>query len=636
MGLPIFGRCILCGEYFFLQGKGRVMANGYMGKMIRVDLTDRRSSIEALKEDWARKYIGGTGLATRYLYEEIDASTKPEDPQNPLIFMTGPLGATISITSGRHQIVSLSPLTGIYGESDCGGSWGDQLKKAGFDGVIVTGRASSPVYLWIQDGRVEIRPADRFWGMDTYALASPLLAETDTGATIACIGPAAEKGALIASVMHDGSHGRAAGRCGLGAVMAGKKLKALVVKGSGKVSLADPEGLKALVQAHAPVVADRLKDMRKYGTARMVQASEQLGSMPVQNFKYPHRWEEGAARLSGPAFAEKVILKPYFCGGCVIGCGKTVQVKEGPYKTSAGGGPEYETIDLLGANCLVDNLEAVCLANELCNRYGIDTMDTGNLVAFTMELHENGIITAADTGGVPMTWGSAEAMVEAVRMIGEGTHLGAVLSQGIARAAKVIGRGAEEFALHVKGLTISAHDPRAYNGLACSYATSNRGAHHLSGQTHLYEHRLEVPELNHKPPGRFAVEGKGALAAWTQNIMNVLDSLKSCKFAQNGGWTIGPLTEAFHHVTGDPATIQDLIFRGERSFNLKRLINADRGISRKDDTLPRRFLTLAKTAPGYTPNLPPLEKMLNEYYQARGWSQNGIPLPETIDRLEVP
>ena len=612
------------------------MGYGYIGKILRVDLTSRQIKIEPLKEDWARKYIGGTGLATRYLYEEIDASTKPEDPQNPLIFMTGPLGATPSITSGRHQIVSLSPLTGIYGESDCGGSWGDQLKKAGFDGIVITGKSPSPVYLWILDGRAEIRTADRFWGTDTYDLEPRLLAETEPGATIASIGTAAETGALIANVMHDGPHGRAAGRCGLGAVMAGKKLKALVVKGSGRVAVADPERLKALVKAHAPVVADRLKDMRKYGTARMVQASEHLGSMPLQNFKYPHRWEEGATKLSGPAFAEKVILKPYFCGGCVIGCGKTIQVKEGPFRTSVGGGPEYETIDLLGANCLVDNLEAVCLANELCNRYGIDTIDTGNLVAFAMELFEEGVITAADTGGVPMTWGSAEAMVEAVRMIGEGKHLGAVLRQGIGRAAKAIGKGAEEFALQVKGLGIPAHDPRAYNGLACSYATSNRGAHHLSGQTHLYEHRLEVPELNHKPPGRFLVEGKGVLAAWTQNIMNVLDSLKSCKFAQNGGWTIGPLSEAYNHVTGEKATIEDLIFKGERSFNLKRLINMDRGISRKDDTLPRRLLTLAKTAAGYTPNLPPLEKMLDEYYQSRGWSQDGVILPETVDRLAIP
>ena len=612
------------------------MTYGYMGKMLRVRLDRGEITIESLRGDWAQKYIGGTGLATRYLYEEIDASTKPEDPKNPIIFMTGPLGATGSLTSGRHQVVSLSPLTGIYGESDCGGTWGDQLKKAGFDGVLITGKSPTPVYLWITDGRAELRPADRYWGVDTYDLDPMLKAETGSRATVACIGPAAEKGALIANIMHDGVDARAAGRCGLGKVMADKKLKALVVLGTGKVSIADPAGLRALVKAHAPIVADRLKDMRKYGTARMIQTSEQLGVMPIQNFKYPDRWEEGAAKISGPAFAEKVIIKPFFCGGCVIGCGKTVQVKEGPYKTVVGGGPEYETINLLGANCLVDNLEAICLANELCNRYGIDTVDTGNLVGFAMEAFEKGLITTADTGGQSLNWGDPEAMLETVRMIGEGHHIGGLLHQGLVRASQAIGRGAEDLAMQTKGLGYPAHDPRAYNGLACSYATSNRGAHHTSGQTHLYEHRLALPELNHKPMGRFVVEGKGALSAMTQHIMNVLDSLKSCKFAQNGGWTIGPLTQAFQLITGRTDSIEKLLEHGERSFNLKRLINVDRGISRKDDTLPKRLLTLAKTAKGYTPNLPPLEEMLDEYYKTRGWTKEGIPLTETVQRLEIP
>jgi aldehyde:ferredoxin oxidoreductase len=612
------------------------MRNGYMGKILRVDLTRGEIKEEPLKDGWAEKYIGGTGIATRYLYDEISPSTKPTDPENPVIFMTGPLCGTQSITSGRHQIVSLSPLTGLFGESDAGGTWGEQLKKAGFDGIIVTGKSPQPVYLWVLNGELEIRSADKVWGRDTFEMDPILKDETDPKATLACIGTAAEKGALIANVMHDGTHARAAGRCGLGAVMADKKLKAIVVRGTGKVSMADSEALKKLVKEHAPVVADRLKDMRKYGTARMVQASEHIGSMPIQNFKYPHRWEESAEKISGPAFAEKVIIKPYFCGACVIGCGNTVQVKEGPYKTVVGGGPEYETINMLGANCLVDDLEAICLGNELCNRYGIDTMDTGSLVGFAMEAFEEGIIDESDTGGLALSWGSADAMVECIRMIGEGANIGAILNQGLNHAAEQIGKGAEKYAMHTKGLSIPAHDPRAYNGLACSYATSNRGAHHTSGQTHLYEHRLKVPELNHEPPGRFEVEGKGRLAALTQNIMNVLDSLKSCKFAQNGGWTIGPLTDALHHVTGRSDSIEDLITHGERSFNLKRLINMYRGVSRKDDTLPKRFLTLAKTAEGYTPNLPPLEKMLDEYYDARGWSQDGIPRRETIDRLQIP
>jgi len=612
------------------------MGNGYMGKILKVDLTSRQIKPEPLKEEWARKYMGGTGLATRYLYEEIDKSTRPEDPRNPIIFMTGPLGGTPSLTSGRHQVVSLSPLTGIFGESDCGGHWGDNLKRAGYDGIVITGKSPAPIYLWIKDSQVEIRPADRFWGIDTYDLDLLIKAETDPKATVACIGPAAEKGALIAGILHEGTHGRAAGRCGLGSVMAGKKLKAVALLGTGQVSMADPEGLKNLVREKTPLVVDRLKDLRKYGTARMVQASEQIGSMPLQNFKYPHRWEESAAKISGPALAEKVHMQHYFCGACVIGCGKTVQVKEGKYKTAVGGGPEYETVNLLGGNCLVDNLEAICLGNELCNRYGIDTIETGNLVAFAMEAYELGLIGERDTGGVPLKWGDPDALVETIRMIGEGTHVGAILRQGLVRAAKAIGRGAEELAMHVKGLGIPAHDPRAYNGLSCSYATSNRGAHHTSGQTHVYEHRLEVPELNHKPMGRFLVEGKGALAALTQNIMNVLDSVKSCKFAQNGGWTIGPVSEAFRYVTGREDTMEDLIRHGERSFNLKRVINVNLGISRQDDKLPKRLLTLAKTAPGYTLNLPPLDKMLDEYYRIRGWSADGVPLSETLERLQIP
>jgi aldehyde:ferredoxin oxidoreductase len=369
----------------------------------------------------------------------------------------------------------------------------------------------------------------------------------------------------------------------------------------------------------------------------MVQAAEHLGSSPLQNWKYQERWEEGAVGLSGPAQVEKgIIQRPYFCRGCVIGCGNVIQVKAGPYRTVEGGGPEYETLNMLGGNCLVDNLEAVCLANELCNRYGIDTIETGALVAFAMEAYEAGLITEADTGGVALRFGDPDAMLECVRLIGENRQIGAVLNKGFKHTVSQIGPESDEFAIHIKGLAIPAHDPRAYNGLACSYATSNRGAHHTSGQTHLYEHRLKVSELNHEPMGRFEEEGKGALAALTQNIMNVLDSVKSCKFAQNGGWTLGPVTQGFCYVTGRTDDIEDMLVHGERSFNLKRLINVDRGITRKDDILPKRMLTLEKKAEGYTPNLPPLEKMLDEYYKVRGWSAEGIPSKVTIERLELP
>ena len=578
---------------------------GYTGKLLIVDLDKSDVQVEPLNMDWAKAYIGGTGLATRYLYEQIDASTRPQDPQNPLIFMTGPVCGTRAITSGRHQVVSLSPLTGIYGESDVGGTWGQELKNAGFDGIVIRNKSKTPKYLWVHDGQAELRPAEHLWELDPYELEPVMASETDPKANTACIGTAALRGALIANVMHDGAEARAAGRCGLGAVMADKMLKAIVVRGNGKVPVYDETGLKALVKTHAAMAADRLKDMRTYGTARMVQAAEHIGSSPLQNWKYPHRWEEGAVKLSGPAQLEQgIILRPYFCGGCVIGCGNTVQVKEGPYKTAVGGGPEYETLNMLGGNCLVDNVEAVCLANELCNRYGIDTIEAGALAAYAMECFEAGLITEADTGGTKLQFGDADAMLECVRMMGENTHIGAILNKGFKHAVSEIGAASEEFAIHVKGLAIPAHDPRAYNGLACSYATSNRGAHHTSGQTHLYEHRLKVPELNHEPAGRFEVDGKGALAAWTQDIMNVLDSVKSCKFAQNGGWTMGPVAEGFRLVTGREESAEDLIKLGEKSFNLKRLINVDRGVNRATDTLPKpkfariiTFGSIATTSP---------------------------------------
>lgn len=609
---------------------------GYAGRIIRVDLGEGKVSFEPLEEEWSRKYIGGTGLAARYLYAEIDGSTKPSDPQNPLIFMTGPLAGTAAITSGRHHVVSLSPLTGIFGESDVGGSWGEQLKRAGFDGIIVKGESKGPVYLWVTDGKAELRPAAHLWGMDSYEVDAPLRKETHEKATVSCIGPAGEREVPIASIMHDGTEGRAAGRCGLGAVMGRKRLKAIVVYGTGRVEVADTKGLLEAVKALSPLICERLEGMRKYGTSRMVQTAEQLGSMPLQNWKFPERWVEGAAKLGGPSLAEKIIVSPYFCKRCVIGCGNRVQVKAGPYKGVLGGGPEYETLNMLGANLLVDDLEAVAMANELCNRYGIDTICAGAAIGFAMEAYERGLITLEDTDGIDLTWGKADSMVEMVRLMGEAKGFGQVLGKGVRKAAEEIGRGAGEFAMHVKGLSVPAHDPRAYNGISVMYATSNRGAHHTSGQTHVYEHRMSVPELNHTPPGRFVVEGKGELAARTQNIVNVIDSAKTCKFAQFGGLTIGPVRDLYCYVTGREDTLEEVITHGERSFNLKRLINVARGISRKDDTLPKRFLTLAKEAEGLTPNLPPLERMLEEYYRYRGWDEEGAPLPETLERLDIP
>lgn len=607
---------------------------GHAGQILRVDL-DRRETISVpLAEEKARKFIGGTGLAAKFLYDETDAQTNPLGPDNILMFMSGPFAGTAVPTSCRHEVVSLSPLTGVFGESDVGGSWASQIKRAGFDGIIVKGRAKKPVYLWVTNGKVEIRDASHIWGKDTYEVDSILKSETHKRATVASIGQAGEKLVRLASVMHDGKEGRAAGRCGLGAVMGSKNLKAIVALGKGKVEVDASDKLRDSVKKMNSELKKNMESMTKYGTARRIVPSELIGDTPLQNWKkYPYRWEEGAEKINGPTMANTILTGSYHCRGCVIGCGRRVKISKGPYAGVEGGGPEYETLAMLGGDLLVDNLEAIAMANELCNRYGIDTISTGAVIGFAMEAYEKGMVTKEDTGGVDLSWGRGDALVEMVKMIGEAKGIGAVLGQGVKRAAEEIGHNSVEFALHVKGLEMPAHDPRLFNGLGVMYATSSRGAHHTSGQTHVYESRLNMPEIDHKPPGPLVVEGKGALAAKTQNIMNLFDSLKLCKFSQFGGVRLTHLKNWYTWVTGEKVTVEEMLTKGERIFNLKRLLNVRLGISRKDDTLPPRLLTLKRVGEGINPNLPPLGRMLAEYYEYRQWSEEGIPSPQVLEKL---
>jgi len=607
---------------------------GYAGQILRVNLTQEESHQIPLAEDKTKKFLGGTGLAAKFLYDETDAHTDPLGPENLLVFMSGPFAGTSVPTSCRHQIVSVSPLTGIFGESDVGGSWAHQLKRAGFDGIIIQGKSKRPVYLWITNGKVEIRGASHIWGKDTYEVDSILREETHEKATVASIGPAGEKMVRLASIVHDGTDARIAGRCGLGAVMGSKNLKAIVALGKGKIEVDAPDKLRDSAREMNSSLQKNMESMTKYGTSRRIVPSELIGDTPLENWKHvPYRWEQGAQNISGPRMAETILTGSYHCRGCVIGCGRRVRITTGPYAGVEGGGPEYETLAMLGGSLLVDNLEAIAMANELCNRYGIDTISTGAVIAFAMEAYEKGIITRQDAGGLDLSWGKGDALVEMVRMIGEARGIGALLGQGVRKAAEEIGHNSVEFALHVKGLEMPAHDPRAFNGLAVMYATSSRGAHHTSGQTHVYESRLSMPEINHTPPGPLVVEGKGILAAKTQNIMNLFDSLKLCKFSQFGGVRLTHLKNWYTYVTGNETTVQEMLTTGERIFNLKRLINNRLGISRKDDTLPARLLTLRRRAEGMSPNLPPLGEMLAEYYEHRKWTEDGIPSSQILEKL---
>ena len=606
---------------------------GYMGKILRVDLTKGRVEAEKLDENLAKKFIGGTGLATKILHDETGAETDPLGPENRLIFMTGPFAATPVITSGRHHMVTKSPLTGAYSESDTGGTWGPYLKRAGFDGVVVTGKARKPVYLWVTEGKAEIRDASRFWGMDTYVLDEAIRKETHDEAVVASIGPAGEKGVRYASILNDGKDARAAGRGGSGAVMGSKNLKAVAVYGKMQVEMADPDGLKASLKEISPMVAKNAEGMRKNGTAGGLATFEALGSLPLQNWKFQGRWEKGAAQIAGPAMTEKMLTGNYYCEKCVIGCGRRVKLDKGPFAPVEGAGPEYESVAMLGSLCLVDDLEAIAKANEICNRLGMDTISAGAAIAFAMEAYEKGVITKKDTGELELLWGRGDVMVKMAEKIGKREGLGQLLGEGVRIAAEKLGRNAVEFSIHVKGQEMPAHDPRCFNAGAVGYATINRGACHL-GFSHVFERVLSMPEIGiDQPLPRLEVKGKGEAAAKTQNIMGLFDSLKVCKFTMFGGLKLTPILAWYNMVTGNSVTMEEFLKTGERIFNLKRMYNVRCGISRKDDTLPARFLTLKHEGEGLNPSLPPLGEMLYDYYKFRGWNEEGIPNPEKLKEL---
>ena len=607
---------------------------GYMGTILKIDLTRSKVQKEDLNEAWAKQFVGGSGLGAKYLFELTDEKTDPLGPENPLILMTGPFTGTSVPLSGRHAVVTRSPLTGIFGESDVGGTWGANLKRAGFDGIILTGKSEKPVYLWINDEKVEIRDASHLWGKDTYEMDPILKSETHEKAVVSAIGQAGENQVFISSIMTDGREGRAAGRCGMGAVMGSKNLKAIVIRGTKKVPVHNPEEVTRLPKEYGAMINQKAENFRKYGTAGSLSVFEAMGTLPLQNWKFVGRWESSAEKINGFTMSGTVLKGHYFCDACILGCGRRVRIEQGPYAGVEGAGPEYETLALLGSNCLIDNLEALCFANELCNRFGLDTISTGGVIAFGMEAYERGLIDREDTGGIELQWGNEEALMEMIRMIALKRGFGEVLGKGVKKASEIIGRNSVEFAPHIKGLELPGHDPRGYNAGAMGFATSSRGACHLSGLSHTFERVLKSPEMDiPEPTDRYEVKGKGILAAKSQNLMGMMDSLKLCKFILFGGITITHIVKWYHEVTGREMTIEDFIKTGERIFNLKRLYNVRMGISRKDDTLPFRHLTFKRMGEGLTPNLPPLGQMLSEYYEYRGWSEDGIPTPEKLKEL---
>jgi aldehyde:ferredoxin oxidoreductase len=617
---------------------------GYAGKILRVNLTDEKTSIEELSAYDAKKYLGGRGLAAKILFEELKKSIDPLGPENKLIIASGPLTGTLVPGTTRFGVYAKSPLTGIWGESSAAGWFSPELKATGFDLLIFEGVSSRPVYMWIYDQEVEIRDASHLWGkftLDTERVIRKELQEPD--AQMITIGPAGEKLVRMANVLHNGH--RAAGRTGMGAVMGSKKLKAIAVRGTRKIKFADEDKLKLLIKDILSRFRD-LKDLQnfgRYGTSRLSPILNEAGLLPTKNFQ--DGVFEGAEKISGEEMARTILKKRLFCPGCPIGCMRVVEVKTGPFSpvNPDYGGPEYETVAALGSNCFNDNLEAIAKANMICNMYGIDTISVGVAISFAMECYEKGILKLKDTEGIELTWGNANAIIMMAEKIGKREGLGNLLGDGVKRAAEKIGGKAKDFAMHVKGLEIPMHEPRGKKGIGLSYATSNRGACHLQSLHDPYfEQPNAAPEagiskkVDHYSTERTKVE----YVIRSENTWGALsDSLIICKFTFMY-WPfvkLSDMPEIIRAVTGWDMSVENLMATGERIFNLCRAFNVREGITRKDDMLPKRFEDLSITggaAKGQTLSRIVLSKMLDDYYDIRGWDKKtGIPTRNKLEEL---
>ncbi len=601
--------------------------NGYMGKLLRVDLSAGEVRDELLDADYARAFVGGSGLAARYAYDLVDAETDPLGPDNPLMFMTGPLVGTAMPSAGRCSVCALSPLTGIWGEANTGGFFGPELRFAGYDGVIITGAAPTkePVWLAIVDGQATLHPATDLWGVDSYATQAQVrdLLE-DPKARIACIGAAGENQALMAAVMND--HGRAAGRTGMGAVMGAKNLKAVAVRGRAKVPLADPEQFRALVKE---ILADAGEDMSAMalqlaGTAGYVDMGLMYGDVPIRYFQQGE-WE-AASNLSGVVMAEQFQNRNTACYRCPIACGRETRAPS--YGVERVDGPEYETLIALGSLLMIDDLEAVIYAGHLCNLHGLDTISAGVTIGLACELFERGILTTADTGGLEIRYGDVPMLHRLIEMMARREGFGDVLADGNAALAERF--GVPELAATVNRLEVPMHDPRAFAGMAPVYALSPRGACHMQGDMYGVDTGQGPPfELGVTPGDRFeSTEEKGRIAARQQAWRNLYNAMTLCQF-QNPG--VERVLGAMNSVTGWGLALEDLMTLGQRIVDLKRLLNMRRGLAPADDRLPD--LLLQPLEGGTEGAVPDVETLVAGAYAEYGWDpETGRP---TSDRLET-
>lgn len=600
---------------------------GYTGKLIRVNLTNKVIKVEKLNMDYAAKFIGGRGLGSKYLYDEIDPQIDALSPENKLIFMTGPMTGTYATCAGRFNVVAKAPLTGTIGAANSGGYFGPEIKFAGYDGIIFEGKSNKPVYLHINDDLIELKDASNVWGKDVYETTDMLLKENEEDAKVACIGPAGENLVLFAAIMNDKD--RAAGRSGLGAVMGSKNLKAVVVKGTKGIGVANPlQFNNAVADARQKVNANGVTGigggLATYGTEVLVNILNEMHALPTNNWQ-SSRFED-AEKISGEYLNEHYLVKNKACFACPIGCGRVIKIPDGKYKGIVGG-PEYEAAWSYGASCGVSDLNSINKANYVCNLLGLDPITMGATIACAMELYEKGYITGDDLGGKELKFGDAESILEWTEKTGRREGFGDLLALGSYRLGEKFGH--PEFSMTVKKQEMPAYDGRAIQGMGLSYATSNRGGCHVRG----YVTSTEVLGIPMKTDP-LTTEGKAPLVKLFQDLTALVDSSDICLFTT---FAIGlpELSGMLRSTCGIEETDEELLRAGERIWNLEKLFNLEAGLTRQDDYLPPRLLNEPVSSGPSKGKVTELEVMLDEYYEIRGWDKEGVPTDEKLEELSL-
>ena len=615
------------------------MANAFMGQILRVNLTQGTTTAEPIRMDWAQQFLGGVGLATRYYYEQVPAGVDPLGPENDLIFMTGPLKGTASASASRYSVVAKSPQTGMWGQANSGGTFGPALKRSGYDGVIFEGIAEQPVYLWVENGKAELRDASHLWGKTVPETDDLLQAESKQTLKVACIGPAGENLVRYAAIMND-KH-RAAGRCGMGAVMGAKRVKAIACAGNETIELAQPERFSQVTRQQREYMDESLLKVgfEAFGTNMVADMVNVRGGYPNRN------WQQGVYEqldeINAQAITDKILIEGVRCFACPVACGRSTEIREGKWKGHTGEGPEYETANTLGAQCGVDDLNAITMANYRCNEYGLDTISTGVTIAFAMECYERGILDEGQTGGRALAFGDADLVVELVEKIAYREEVGDLLAEGTRVMAERLGQGAEHFAMQVKGLELPAYDPRAAKITGLGYVTASRGGDHMTGYIQLPTFFdmpfLIVDDSTIHDPFEANPEEVQVLVD-LENALTVLDAVGGCKF-MGILLTAEDLTGLIASATGWDFDVEEFRKSGERIFNLTRACCVREGMGREQDVLPGRLMSdplPSGPAEGMVIEQETMEVLKETYYTARGWdTHNGIPGQEKLQELAL-